>query len=200
MRRRLAFVSASLLFSAVLSASAPAADSRFSAGAHLGADLVPGASLVGTADAPIADFFVRFSLNPSTFLEFAVSYRHYQYSEFGGRWGEDYSLTQVPIFLGLHYVILPLEPVSPLIGAGVHCSFTRDSYSTYRLYPNSRQTGEGNGTIFGLYGHFGLQVRVNPHVVAEIVARYVLNPVSSGTGEPSNQNYLRLQAGASVNF
>jgi len=197
--RTLSFVSASVVLSATISLSAAAADSRLSAGVRVGADWIPSAKVVATADTPTAEVFARLSLSPSTALELAIGYRHFHYDEFGGRWTNEYSLTQVPIAFGLHYVLSPTSDVRPTFGAGIHCSVTRDSFSTY-LYPNSYQTDERSKVVLGGYGQFGVQVMFGPTVFGDIMARYVFNPISSGTGEPSNQDYVRLQAGIGARF
>ena len=54
--------------------------------------------------------------------------------------------------------------------------------------------------IVGAYGQVGVQFSLGSGAFADIIARYVLNPVSSGTGEPSNQDYLRLGAGIGARF
>jgi outer membrane protein W len=185
--------------STLLSVSALAADSGFSGGVRLGADLIPSAKVVTTADTPTAEAFVRLSLASSTAVELTVGYRHYSYSEFGGRWSEAYSLTQVPVSVGLHYAFVSDGGVSPFLGVGLHCSISRDSYSSY-LYPNFNDGGERSRGVFGAYGHLGLLVPVSSSVFAEGIVRYVLNPISSGTGEPSNQNYLGFRVGGGVRF
>ena len=123
----------------------------------------------------------------------------YGYSEFGGRWSEAYSLTQVPIAVGLHQSFVSGGSVSPFLGAGALFSISRDSYSTY-LYSSGSNSGERSKTVLGLYGHVGLQVPVSSGVFAEALVRYALNPISSGTGEPGNQNYLGFRIGVGVKF
>jgi hypothetical protein len=184
---------------AYLSFPASGSEPSLSTGVRIGADFIPSAKVASTADVPTGEAYVRFPLAPSTSLEVAVGFRHYAYSEFGGRWSEDYSLTQVPILVGIHYMFGPNDAVGPFAGAGVHCAYSRDSFSSY-TYPSAFETGGSSRFVFGGYGHLGLAVPFTSAVSGEALVRYVLNPISSGTGEPSNQNYVALRVGISFQF
>ena len=185
--------------SAYLSFPAFSSEPGISGGVRIGADFVPSAKVVSTADLPTGEAFVRVPFASSTSLEVAVGFRHYAYSEFGGRWSDDYALTQVPVLVGVHYTFGPNGSVSPFVGAGVHCAYSRDSFSSY-TYPSTYNTGSSSRFVLGGYGHLGLAVPFTPGVSGEALVRYVFNPISSGTGEPSNQNYVAFRVGVHFQF
>jgi hypothetical protein len=184
---------------AYVSIPASGSEPRISGGVRIGADFIPSAKVVSTADVPTGEAFVRVPIASSTSLEAAVGFRHYAYSEFGGRWSEDYSLTQVPVLVGIHYTFGSNGAVSPFVGAGVHFAYSRDSFSSY-TYPTTYNTGGSSRFVLGGYGHLGLAVPFTPAFSAEALVRYVLNPISSGTGEPSNQNYMAFRVGVHLQF
>jgi hypothetical protein len=184
---------------AYMSFPAASIEPGISGGVRIGGDLIPSAKVISTADVPTGEFFVRVPLASSTSLEAAVGYRHYAYSEFGGRWSVDYSLTQVPVLVGIHYMFGPEGVVSPFGGAGVHCAYSRDSLSGYS-YPSTSNTGGSSRFALGAYGQLGLAVAFTPSLSGEALVRYVLNPVSSSTGEPSNQDYLAFRVGVHLQF
>jgi hypothetical protein len=184
---------------ASVSFAAFSSEPGISGGLRIGADFIPSAKVVSTADLPTGEIFVRVPVASSTSLEAAVGYRHYAYSEFGGRWSDDYSLTQVPVSVGVHYMFGSKDSVSPFVGAGVHSAYSRDSFSSYS-YPSASNTGSSSRFVLGAYGHLGLAVPFTPGVSGEALVRYVLNPISSGTGEPSNQNYMAFRVGVHFQF
>ena len=118
-----------VLLSAALSFSATAADTRFSAVGRVGFDWIPAAKQ-GSTDTPTVEVSTRLSISPSTALELGIGYRHFSYDRFGGRSSEEYSITQVPIAFGVHYIPFPRAKVQPTLGAGVHFSITHDSWRT----------------------------------------------------------------------
>ena len=145
----------------------------------------------------VPEIFARFFPASSVAVEVGLGYRYNKYYYGGGAYGNDYSITQVPLTIGAHFVPAATGAFSTSLGVGIHVALTRDAYSTYSGYPPPARYSSGERTlvVLGAFGQLGIQVSLGRALFGDLTARYVINPVTSGIGYPQNQDYCRVQLG-----
>ena len=148
----------------------------------------------------VGEVLARWDLSPFTVLEVAVSHREATYERNSGASGASYTLTQEPLFLGARQVLNPRRPVRLLLGAGLHASRARLSYSSYVHYTpgpggSSTESGSTSKIVVGAYAGLDAEVRLGPSMCLLTGLRYVYNPVSIPIRTSSSPSYFRLFLG-----
>ena len=155
---------------------------------------------------PVGEVVGRYFPSPTAPVEVAASYRSFTYENLRGRSGEEYTLTQKPLLLGIRGVLGPNRFIRVLVGGGLHVSPSRLSYSSY-VYSYSpsaggyvTKTGSLSKVVVG--GYLGLDTEMRLGQSARLLSgiRYVFNPISPPFSTEESQSYLRLFVGGGAHF
>ena len=196
----LRFMRSILSLALVLLASiASAQPSALTVGVSLAADVIPGAYFTNHSDLPAPDLFVRTQVMEDLEAELRAGYRGYSYSEFHGSHSSSYVLRQYPVTLGLYYVFPSSSSLHLLLSMGAGVSFSSWSSSQY-LYPGPKKEASGTRTVFTWTGGVGALLYAGRHAVIECGGLYYSNPITSDTGEPHSQDYIRFRVAAGYRF
>lgn len=141
----------------------------------------------------------RYSLSHNTALEAVLSHRSVEYVRLGGRSGEDYTLTQTPLLLGVRHVLNPTDPFRLLVGCGLHATYTRLSHHSYVIYPGPNgyvsQSGSDTKIVVGGYAGLDAEIRTRSSLRVLSGVRYIFNPVAIPSSTSGSSSYLRLFLG-----
>lgn len=197
------FRSAQLLIgvaaAATVNGAAIAAESPIVVGLRGGVETVAASKYSNQPEGTAGDLFVRLFLNRSVAVEAAAGYRSTSYRQAERGTPTSFSMTQVPLTAGAAWVFSPGQTFRPRLGAGIAVLLTKTKATT-TLLPNREEAVETSTTVVGGYAEGGAQLPIYENLTADVLFRFVLNPVPLESDRPSSQNYFSALFGLSARF